>query len=106
MGCFRISFGTVVLCGVVVMGVLFAEEQEEGGKKKRRRAAKRKREGKGQEEEEEEKAPLACDLRLDDTLDRTLEDGAKQHNLTAVNVRNILHVRKEWGCRTLLLGPL
>ncbi|XP_015277661.1 PREDICTED: GON-4-like protein [Gekko japonicus] len=67
------------------------EEQEEGGKKKRRRAAKRKREGKGQEEEEEEEAPLACDLRLDDTLDRTLEDGAKQHNLTAVNVRNILH---------------
>ncbi|XP_060108636.1 GON-4-like protein [Heteronotia binoei] len=68
------------------------EEQEEGGKKKRRRAAKRKREGKGpEEEEEEEKAPLACDLRLDDTLDRTLEDGAKQHNLTAVNVRNILH---------------
>ncbi|XP_077178867.1 GON-4-like protein isoform X2 [Paroedura picta] len=67
------------------------EEQEEGGKKKRKRAAKRKREGKNQEEEEEEKAPLACDLRLDDTLDRMLEDGAKQHNLTAVNVRNILH---------------
>ncbi|XP_063105649.1 GON-4-like protein isoform X2 [Cavia porcellus] len=31
------------------------------------------------------------DLKLDDMLDRTLEDGAKQHNLTAVNVRNILH---------------
>lgn len=34
---------------------------------------------------------MACDLKLDDMLDRTLEDGAKQHNLTAVNVRNILH---------------
>nr|XP_056709685.1 GON-4-like protein [Euleptes europaea] len=67
------------------------EEQEEGGKRKKRRATKRKREGKGPEEEEEEKAPLACDLKLDDSLDRTLEDGAKQHNLTAVNVRNILH---------------
>ncbi|XP_054850044.1 GON-4-like protein isoform X2 [Eublepharis macularius] len=67
------------------------EEQEEGGKRKKRRATKRKREGKGQEEEEEGKVPLSCDLKLDDALDRTLEDGAKQHNLTAVNVRNILH---------------
>lgn len=35
---------------------------------------------------------MAYDPKLDDMLDRTLEDGAKQHNLTAVNVRNILHV--------------
>lgn len=35
---------------------------------------------------------MGCDIRLDDALDRTLEDGAKQHNLTVVNVRNILHV--------------
>lgn len=35
---------------------------------------------------------MSCDIKLDDTLDRTLEDGAKQHNLTVVNVRNILHV--------------
>ncbi|XP_042296935.1 GON-4-like protein [Sceloporus undulatus] len=65
------------------------EEREEGGKKKKRKATKRKREGKSQEEEEG--GPLDCNLKLDDTLDRTLEDGAKQHNLTAVNVRNILH---------------
>ncbi|KAJ6656996.1 hypothetical protein lerEdw1_002997 [Lerista edwardsae] len=64
------------------------EEQECGGKRRRRKATKRRREGRGQEEGE---GPLACDLKLDDTLDRTLEDGAKQHNLTAVNVRNILH---------------
>ncbi|XP_068024961.1 GON-4-like protein [Melanerpes formicivorus] len=69
------------------------EEQDEEDmerRKRRRKATKRKREGKSQEEEEEEGA-LSCDIRLDDTLDRTLEDGAKQHNLTVVNVRNILH---------------
>ncbi|KAG8146891.1 hypothetical protein E2320_013979, partial [Naja naja] len=31
---------------------------------------------------------LACDLKLDETLDRTLEDGAKQHNLTAEVITN------------------
>ncbi|OXB53694.1 hypothetical protein ASZ78_014934 [Callipepla squamata] len=56
-------------------------------RKRRRKANKRKREGKSQEEE----GSLSCDIKLDDTLDRTLEDGAKQHNLTVVNVRNILH---------------
>ncbi|KFQ04212.1 GON-4-like, partial [Leptosomus discolor] len=56
-------------------------------RKRRRKATKRKREGKCQEEE----GSLSCDIKLDDTLDRTLEDGAKQHNLTVVNVRNILH---------------
>lgn len=35
---------------------------------------------------------MSCDIKLDESLDRTLEDGAKQHNLTVVNVRNILHV--------------
>uniref|UniRef100_A0A8C2YDE4 GON-4-like protein n=1 Tax=Coturnix japonica TaxID=93934 RepID=A0A8C2YDE4_COTJA len=62
-------------------------ERGEDGKKRRRKANKRKREGKSQEEERS----LSCDIKLDDTLDRTLEDGAKQHNLTVVNVRNILH---------------
>lgn len=71
---------------------LFAEEQDSEENEKRRKkkkGTKRKRDGKGQEE-----GTLACDLKLDDMLDRTLEDGAKQHNLTAVNVRNILHVSK------------
>uniref|UniRef100_A0A8C8RN63 GON-4-like protein n=1 Tax=Pelusios castaneus TaxID=367368 RepID=A0A8C8RN63_9SAUR len=61
------------------------EERER--RKRRRKATKRKREERGQEEE----GSLACDIKLDDMLDRTLEDGAKQHNLTVVNVRNILH---------------
>ncbi|KAL2295669.1 hypothetical protein Nmel_018787 [Mimus melanotis] len=67
-----------------------AEEQdgEEGERRKRRRkASKRKREGKSPGEE----SSLSCDIKLDESLDRTLEDGAKQHNLTVVNVRNILH---------------
>ncbi|XP_068778360.1 GON-4-like protein isoform X2 [Struthio camelus] len=67
-----------------------AEEQDGEDierRKKKRKATKRKREGKSQEEE----GSLSCDIKLDDTLDRTLEDGAKQHNLTVVNVRNILH---------------
>ncbi|XP_061871993.1 GON-4-like protein isoform X2 [Colius striatus] len=70
-----------------------AEEQDGEDmerRKRRRKATKRKREGRNQEEEEEE-GSLSCDIKLDDTLDRTLEDGAKQHNLTVVNVRNILH---------------
>uniref|UniRef100_A0A8C9LKD2 Uncharacterized protein n=1 Tax=Piliocolobus tephrosceles TaxID=591936 RepID=A0A8C9LKD2_9PRIM len=64
------------------------EEQDNEGSEKRRKkkkGTKRKRDGRGQE------GTLAYDLKLDDMLDRTLEDGAKQHNLTAVNVRNILH---------------
>uniref|UniRef100_A0A8C4U3I5 GON-4-like protein n=1 Tax=Falco tinnunculus TaxID=100819 RepID=A0A8C4U3I5_FALTI len=64
---------------------LYGEDIER--RKRRRKATKRKREGKSQEEE----GSLSCDIKLDDTLDRTLEDGAKQHNLTVVNVRNILH---------------
>ncbi|XP_072493920.1 GON-4-like protein isoform X3 [Notamacropus eugenii] len=66
-----------------------SEEQdgEEGEKRRRKKkATKRKRDGRSQEE-----GALAYDLKLDDVLDRTLEDGAKQHNLTVVNVRNILH---------------
>ncbi|ETE62348.1 GON-4-like protein [Ophiophagus hannah] len=68
-------------------------DEREGGKKPRRKGVKRQWEGKSPEEVEGEGGgrKLACDLKLDETLDRTLEDGAKQHNLTAVNVRNILH---------------
>ncbi|XP_048670674.1 GON-4-like protein isoform X4 [Marmota marmota marmota] len=62
------------------------DNEESEKRRKKKKGTKRKREGKGQEQ-----GTLACDLKLDDMLDRTLEDGAKQHNLTAVNVRNILH---------------
>ncbi|XP_008852241.1 GON-4-like protein isoform X2 [Nannospalax galili] len=62
------------------------DSEESEKKKKNKKGTKRKRDGQGQEQ-----GTLADDLKLDDMLDRTLEDGAKQHNLTAVNVRNILH---------------
>ncbi|XP_076788833.1 GON-4-like protein isoform X4 [Arvicanthis niloticus] len=72
-------------------GGLFIPTEEQDGeesdkKKKTKKGTKRKRDGKGQEQ-----GTTAYDPKLDDVLDRTLEDGAKQHNLTAVNVRNILH---------------
>ena len=76
-------------CSGDVLG-LFAEEhdsEENEKRRKKKKGTKRKRDGRDQEER-----TLSCDLKLDDMLDRTLEDGAKQHNLTAVNVRNILHV--------------
>ncbi|XP_029393918.1 GON-4-like protein isoform X2 [Mus pahari] len=72
-------------------GGLFIPTEEQDGeesdkKKKTKKGTKRKRDGKGMEQ-----GTMAYDPKLDDMLDRTLEDGAKQHNLTAVNVRNILH---------------
>uniref|UniRef100_A0A8C8Z220 Uncharacterized protein n=1 Tax=Prolemur simus TaxID=1328070 RepID=A0A8C8Z220_PROSS len=61
------------------------DNEESEKRRKKKKGTKRKRDGRGQER------TLGYDLKLDDMLDRTLEDGAKQHNLTAVNVRNILH---------------
>ncbi|MEE6509807.1 hypothetical protein FKM82_028033 [Ascaphus truei] len=63
------------------------DDLEDGENRKRRRKMPTKR--KLEIRPEEEEAALSCDV--DQTLDRTLEDGAKQHNLTVVNVRNILH---------------
>ncbi|KAM4662431.1 GON-4-like protein [Discoglossus pictus] len=64
--------------GVLVIPL---EEQSTEADDKRKKRRKRKRDG------EEEAVP--CDL--DPNMDQILEDGAKQHNLTAVNVRNIIH---------------
>ncbi|KAM9294617.1 GON-4-like protein, partial [Gastrophryne carolinensis] len=60
-------------------------QSENENKRKRRLPAKRKRDNKP----EDDVPPVPCDL--DQDLDRALEDRATQHNLTAVNVRNILH---------------
>lgn len=72
-------------------GGLFIPTEEQDGeesdkRKKTKKGTKRKRDGRGQEQ-----GTMTYDPKVDDMLDRTLEDGAKQHNLTAVNVRNILH---------------
>lgn len=61
----------------------------------RRRAARnRKRkltekEGGVSESEEEE---VGVEVEIDRQLDQSLETKSKQHNLTTVNVRNIIHV--------------
>lgn len=60
----------------------------------RRRAArsrKRKLEEEGDASEtEEEEAGL--EVEIDRQLDQSLETKSRQHNLTTVNVRNIIHV--------------
>lgn len=55
-------------------------------KKRKRPLAKRKREGNG-----EDPATVPSNIELDNVLEHALEDRAKLHNLTATNVRNILH---------------
>ncbi|XP_066464996.1 GON-4-like protein isoform X4 [Eleutherodactylus coqui] len=57
-------------------------DDNQNRRRKKRLLGKRNRDHKAEE-------VVTCDL--DQDLDRALEDGAKQHNLTAVNVRNILH---------------
>uniref|UniRef100_A0A8P4KBN2 Si:dkey-27c15.3 n=1 Tax=Dicentrarchus labrax TaxID=13489 RepID=A0A8P4KBN2_DICLA len=44
-----------------------------------------------EEEEEEEEAAAGVELEIDRRLDQSLETKSKQHNLTTVNVRNIIH---------------
>lgn len=64
-----------------------------------RRKAGRKRRRKTTEEEEEEwsgasgtEQAAEAEVEIDRQLDQSLETKSKQHNLTTVNVRNILHV--------------
>ncbi|XP_068108683.1 GON-4-like protein isoform X2 [Hyperolius riggenbachi] len=61
------------------------DEPHSDDKRKKKLPGKKKKENKIDADE----ASVSCDL--DQELDRALEDGAKQHNLTVVNVRNILH---------------
>ncbi|XP_040608376.1 GON-4-like protein isoform X3 [Mesocricetus auratus] len=60
--------------------IVEAPSGEPDGEVRAEGGTKRKRDGKGQE-----RGTMADDLKLDDVLDRTLEAGAKQHNLTTVN---------------------
>ncbi|XP_051054673.1 GON-4-like protein isoform X24 [Phodopus roborovskii] len=64
-------------------GELDEEAKAEGG-------TKRKRDGKGQEQ-----GTMAHDLKLDDVLHCTLEDGAKEHSLTAVNPPQFVDIHLE-----------
>lgn len=67
-----------------ISSTYWPDDQDDERKRKKRLPGKRRRENKPDE------CPVTCEL--DQELDRALEDGAKQHNLTAINVRNILHV--------------
>lgn len=58
-------------------GKLTGEEEEQGG-------------GASESVEEEEEASV--EVEIDRQLDQSLETKSKQHNLTTVNVRNIIHV--------------
>ncbi|XP_067831955.1 GON-4-like protein isoform X2 [Heptranchias perlo] len=69
--------------------VVIIEEGESETKKKRKKALKREK--KMKEGKSAEEARPDCEIQLDDNFERALEDGAKHHNLTAINVRNILH---------------
>ncbi|XP_067878958.1 GON-4-like protein isoform X2 [Heterodontus francisci] len=69
--------------------VITIEEGESATKKTRKKVLKREK--KAKEGKSTENARPDCDIQLDDNFERALEDGAKHHNLTAINVRNILH---------------
>ncbi|XP_069796660.1 GON-4-like protein isoform X2 [Narcine bancroftii] len=69
--------------------VITIEEGENEIKRKRKKVLKRER--KAKESKGSGPAGSECDIQMDDSFEQALEDGAKHHNLTVVNVRNILH---------------
>ena len=46
----------------------------------------------GRASETEEEEDTGVEVEIDRQLDQSLETKSKQHNLTTVNVRNIIHV--------------
>lgn len=68
----------------------------------RRRSSRKKRSVEAEEDEEEEKegcgdSDSEVEL-IDRQLDQSLETKSRQHNLTTVNVKNILHVSHSSTC--------
>ncbi|KAK2830975.1 hypothetical protein Q5P01_018906 [Channa striata] len=64
--------------------IITMEDSQEMKAARRRAVRKRKRQPPGKDEDEEE-------VEIDRQLDQSLESKSKQHNLTSVNVRNIIH---------------
>lgn len=63
----------------------------------RRKAARRKKRKLTEEEEQrggasESEEEAGVEVEIDRQLDQSLETKSKQHNLTTVNVKNIIHV--------------
>ncbi|XP_074543545.1 GON-4-like protein [Halichoeres trimaculatus] len=78
--------------------IITLEDSQVGGKVLRRRSGrKRKRKPTtenvrvGGASESEEEAESTVDMEISRQLDQSLETKSKQHNLTTVNVRNIIH---------------
>ncbi|KAM9839105.1 GON-4-like protein [Aulostomus maculatus] len=65
------------------------EGRRRRGVKKKRKQMEEEEKGRASESEEEEEAGV--ELEIDRQLDQSLETKSRQHNLTTVNVRNILH---------------
>ncbi|XP_071370158.1 GON-4-like protein [Centroberyx affinis] len=62
-----------------------------GGRRKGGMRRKRKLTEEEEEEESEEEEEAGVEVEIDRQLDQSLETKSRQHNLTTVNVRNILH---------------
>lgn len=85
--------------------VFLSEDNQADLKTQRKRAAKKKKrapkekevneKGRTSETEEEE---TAVEVEIDRDLDQALESKSKQHNLTTVNVKNIIHVSSRSFC--------
>ncbi|XP_067353191.1 GON-4-like protein isoform X3 [Channa argus] len=67
--------------------IITMEDSQEVKAARRRVMRKRKRKPTEEEEEEDEEV----EVEIDKQLDQSLESKSKQHNLTSVNVRNIIH---------------
>ncbi|KAF1382173.1 hypothetical protein PFLUV_G00161700 [Perca fluviatilis] len=75
--------------------IITMEESQQEVKAARRRAVRKRKkklteEGRGGASESEEEG-AGPDVEIDRQLDQSLETKSKQHNLTTVNVRNIIH---------------
>ncbi|XP_069506054.1 GON-4-like protein isoform X2 [Ambystoma mexicanum] len=73
------------------MVITLEEDEKESSLDKRKRRRKRPAGKRKRDSNWEGPAAVTCDIELDDAIEHALEDRAKLHNLTATNVRNILH---------------
>ncbi|XP_054878476.1 GON-4-like protein [Poeciliopsis prolifica] len=79
--------------------IITMEDSQKEVKAQRKKAAKRKKrmlnekevDGQGRKSETEEEEETGVEVEIDKDLDQALETKSKQHNLTTVNVKNIIH---------------
>ncbi|XP_043994871.1 GON-4-like protein isoform X1 [Gambusia affinis] len=79
--------------------IITMEDSQKEVKAQRKKAAKRKKrtlnekevDDQGRKSETEEEEETGVEVEIDKDLDQALETKSKQHNLTTVNVKNIIH---------------